>query len=142
MWPEHLPVEKFRIARPTHQLEAVVSFYCEAIGLPEVGRFGFEHPGAGGGVLIGLPDMTYHLEIITATEGMTPQAPTRDNLLVFYISDQPTIRRIVARMAAHGHQPVPPENPYWSKGGVAFEDPDGWGVVFMDMDERRRLLNL
>jgi hypothetical protein len=38
-------------------------------------------------------------------------------------------------MAAHlkrdGHEPVEPENPYWAKNRLTFEDPDGWRVVLM-----------
>ena len=33
-----------------------------------------------------------------------------------------------ARLRALGHEPVEPENPYWSDD-LAYEDPDGWGVV-------------
>ena len=57
-WPEDLPVRYVRIARPTGQLDEVVRFYCEGLGLPELGRFA-GHAGYRG-VLLGLPGMRYH----------------------------------------------------------------------------------
>ena len=35
-WPDHLPVQRVRIARPTGQLDAMVTFYRDVIGLPEL----------------------------------------------------------------------------------------------------------
>ena len=35
-WPGKLPVRQVRIARPTDQLDEVVRFYCEGLGLPEL----------------------------------------------------------------------------------------------------------
>lgn len=133
-WAPHLPVVQVRIARPTDQLEAVVAFYRDVIGLPELFRFE-DHAGYDG-VTIGLPGLDYHLEFTTHVDGSPCPAPTRDNLLVLYIDDQPALDALVEQLQSHGHQPVDPENPYWANGGVSFEDPDGWGVVFMNMTNR------
>ncbi|QPC81979.1 VOC family protein [Phototrophicus methaneseepsis] len=139
IWPAHLPVRSVRFARPTNQLDAIVAFYRDAIGLPEIGRFE-DHDGYTG-VMLGLPGEGYHLEFTSHVDGVSGEAPTRDNLLVFYIDDQAALERLIERMRSYGHTPVPPENPYWEKGGVAYEDPDGWGVIFMNMVEHRRLLD-
>ena len=137
-WPDHLPVRSVRVARHTNQFEAIITFYRDIIGLPEIDRFG----GHGGydGIMLGLPDQGYHLEFTTHPDGPPAAPPSRDNLLVFYIDDQKAIDAMVARLAEHGYTPVQPENNYWAKGGVTFEDPDGWGVVFMSMPERQRIL--
>ncbi len=134
LWPDHLPVTRLRIARPTGQFEAVVGFYRDVIGLPQLDRFD-DHDGYSG-VMIGLPGEGVHLEITTHSDGVDGTAPTRDNLLVLYIDDAAAIAALIERMAAHGYQPVSPENPYWANGGVSYEDPDGWGVVFMNMTAR------
>lgn len=52
-WPTMLPVRSVRIARPTDQLDEVVRFCCEGLGLPELSRFA-GHAGYRG-VLLGLP---------------------------------------------------------------------------------------
>ena len=89
---------------------------------------------------MGLPDERYHLELVTHLDGIDTQMPTREDLLVFYIDDQAAIDALVIRLGEHGFQPVDPKNPYWRLGGVSFVDPDGWGVVLMNMLERARLL--
>lgn len=138
-WPDHLPVRSVRMARHTNQLEAIITFYRDIIGLPEIGRFS-GHDGYDG-VMLGLPSEDYYLEF-TAHPGGPPVAPpSRDNLLVFYIDDQDAIAAIVERLRQHGYSPVEPENLYWSKGGVTFEDPEGWHIVFMNMRERQRILD-
>jgi catechol 2,3-dioxygenase-like lactoylglutathione lyase family enzyme len=66
-WPRHLPVRQVRVARPTDQLEAVRSFYCDGLGLVEIDRFA-DHDGYSG-IMVGLPGTTYHLEFTTHIDG-------------------------------------------------------------------------
>ena len=128
-WPERLPAAQVRIARPTAKLGEVVRFYSEGLGLEILGSFK-DHDGYSG-VMVGLPGREYHLEFTKHEHGSPCPAPTKDNLLVFYIPDTVAIETIVARLSAMGHTPVEPENPYWRKQGLTFEDPDGWRVVLM-----------
>jgi catechol 2,3-dioxygenase-like lactoylglutathione lyase family enzyme len=116
-----------RIARPTDRLEAVVAFYRDALGLPELTRF-TNHDGYDG-VMLGLPGKTCHLEFTQHAHGSPCPAPSADNLLVLYIPDTTQLARLRARLEQHGHAPVEPENPYWLHNSVTFEDPDGWRVV-------------
>lgn len=138
-WSAHLPVYSVRIARHTHQFQKIVEFYRDLIGLPEIGSFS-EHDRYDG-IMLGLPGQEYHLEFTTHPDSTPASSPSRDNLLVFYINNQKAIAQIVERLREGGYRPVKPENPYWAKGGVTFEDPDGWGVVFMNMIEHRRIIN-
>jgi catechol 2,3-dioxygenase-like lactoylglutathione lyase family enzyme len=129
-WPANLPVRHVRIARPTGQLDEVVRFYREGLGLPELGRFA-GHAGYRG-VLFGLPDTRYHLEFTQHDHGSPGDAPSRDNLLVLYFDDRAQVEQVAARLAALGHLPVEAENPYWTdNGAVTVEDPDLWRVVLM-----------
>ncbi len=129
-WLETLPVRQVRIARPTDQLEAVLCFYAEGLGLPELFRFG-DHAGYRG-VLLGLPGADYHLEFTQHDHGSPCPAPTRDNLLVLYFDNEVQVDRVAARLAARGYPSVEAENPYWPhNGGVTIEDPDRWRVVLM-----------
>ncbi len=129
---ENWPVVQVRIARPTAQLDKVVSFYREGLGLKIIDSF--EGHAGYSGVMLGLPGHSYHLEFTTHTEGSPCPAPTRDNLLVFYIPDQTVINNLVERLGAMGYNPVAPENPYWEAQGVTIEDPDGWRIVLMNTE--------
>jgi catechol 2,3-dioxygenase-like lactoylglutathione lyase family enzyme len=130
IWSENLPVVQFRIARPTDQLEKVVEFYRDGVGLKVVGSFD-KHDGYDG-VMLGLPEVGYHLEFTQHEHGSPCPAPTEDNLLVFYIPDLETRDTIVKRLNAMGYPEVEPENPYWKNAGVTIEDPDGWRVVLQN----------
>ena len=47
------------------------------------------------------------------------------------------MNRIVERLGMMGYPPVPPENPYWSADrAVTVEDPDGWRVVLMIIENK------
>ena len=76
-WPAKLPVQNVRIARPTDQLDEVVRFYREGLGLPELDRFA-GHAGYRG-VLLELPGMQYTWSspnMITAVRGWRRAATT------------------------------------------------------------------
>jgi len=125
-----LPVRYVRIARPTDQLDEVVRFYCEGLGLPELDRFA-GHAGYRG-VLLGLPGTRYHLEFTQHDDGSPGATPSRDNLLVLYFDDRAQMEQVATRLATLGHLPVEAENPYWTENGaVTVEDPDHWRVVLM-----------
>ena len=128
-WPLDFPVARVRVARPTDRLAEVVVFYRDGIGLRVVDSF--EGHAGYSGIMLGLPGASYHLEFTHHADGSDCPAPSRDNLLVFYLSDRAAVDRVVERLRALGYPPVPPENPYWSADGtVTIEDPDAWRVVF------------
>ena len=78
-------LEAVRVARPTDRLDEVVRFYRDGLGLAELGRF--EGHAGYDGVFLGLPGEECHLEFTTHVDGSPGPAPTRDNLLVFYLED-------------------------------------------------------
>ena len=119
-----------RVARPTDQLEAVVRFYTEGVGLVVLGSFE-DHEGFDG-VMVGIQGASYHLEFTRKRGHAAGRAPTQDNLLVFYIDDAQEWRRATERMSAAGYQPVSSFNPYWDRLGQTYEDPDGYRVVIQN----------
>ncbi|WP_369899679.1 VOC family protein [Bacillus manliponensis] len=129
-WSTHMPVMQVRIARPTDQMEEIELFYCVGLGLQKIGSF-TKHSGYDG-IMIGLPGYNYHLEFTTHEDGSPCLAPTKDNLLVFYIPDAKLIQTIAERLNDMGYPAVSPENPYWEEHGVTIEDPDGWRIVLMN----------
>ncbi|MFF1989719.1 VOC family protein [Bacillus mycoides] len=124
---------KFRIARPTDKFEAVIAFYEEGLGLKRIGEFN-DHDGYDG-VMVGLPDEEFHLEFTRHIDGSPCPAPTKDNLLVFYIKECNEIEKVSKRLHAMGYDEVDPENPYWKEKGITIEDPDGWRIVLMQIEE-------
>lgn len=133
-WSPEFPVIQVRIARPTDRLEAVVAFYRDGIGLSIIDSFQ-DHAGYSG-VMLGLPGTRYHLEFTHHEAGSDCPAPSKDNLLVFYLSARNEMERVVEKLNAMGYPSVAPENPYWGAArSVTIEDPDGWRVVFMLLPE-------
>lgn len=125
-----MPSNTLRIARPTNNLEALVTFYTTALGLQPIGSF-HDHAGFDGAML-GRPDCTWHLEF-THQHGVTVEpAPSKEHLLVFYISDKPQWEAAVKRVEQAGGVRVQSENPYWDTKGATFEDPDGYRVVLQN----------
>jgi catechol 2,3-dioxygenase-like lactoylglutathione lyase family enzyme len=118
---------QLRVARPTDNLEAVVRFYRDGLGLTVIASFA-NHDGFDG-VMLGHKDGPYHLEFTHHHGHSVGRAPTADNLLVFYLPDRAEWEQAVQRMIDHGYSPVPSYNPYWDVNGKTFEDPDGYRVV-------------
>ncbi|QIS21951.1 VOC family protein [Nocardia terpenica] len=129
-WPEGLAVAQVRVARPTDRLAEVEKFYVTDLGLPLI--FRFERHAGYEGMMIGLPGTGYHLEFTSHVDGSPCPAPSADNLLVLYFEGEQRMRTVADRLVAAGHEPVEPENPYWTTAGaLTFEDPDGWRVVLV-----------
>lgn len=124
---------KARFARATSDLEQVLLFYREGLGMTELYSFR-DHEGFDG-VMLGFPDEPYHLEFTReAAAREVPRAPTAENLLVLYLPERVDFERRVERMRSAGFAPVASHNPYWDRGGVTFEDFEGYRVVLYQDD--------
>lgn len=123
---EAVPVQ-IRFARPTDKFNEVVAFYRDGLGLPELAAFA-AHAGYNG-IMLGLPGRGAHLEFTEHEAGSPCQAPSNDNLLVIYITDEAAYERLNQRVQGKGYAPIEPENPYWLNRSFTYEDPDGWRVV-------------
>src|ERR671926_301968 len=93
---EGSPVTQVRIARPTDRLAEVVRFYRDVLGLEQISSF--ESHAGYDGVMLALPGRSDHLEFTHHASGSPCPAPTKDNLLVFYIEDDAAIREMAARL--------------------------------------------
>lgn len=127
-WP------KLRVARPTDDIEALLPFYRDGLGLLVLGAFR-DHDGFDG-IMLGAPGAPYHFEFTRAHGHDAGRAPTPDNLIVFYHPDHHGWRDAVERMRRAGFEPVTAFNPYWDRSGATFEDPDGYRVVLQHGDWR------
>ena len=120
-------VPKLRVARPTDDLDALICFYQDGLRLQVLNRF--ENHDGFDGVTLGRAGAPYHFEFTHAQGHSAGRAPTKDNLLVFYLPDRTEWETAVRSMQDAGFQPVSSFNPYWDRNGATFEDPDGYRVV-------------
>jgi catechol 2,3-dioxygenase-like lactoylglutathione lyase family enzyme len=123
-----------RVARPTNDLEALLRFYRDGLGLEVLDRFE-DHAGLDG-LILGLPGAPYHLEFTHRRGVLVDGAPSGEHLLVLYLPDEQRWQDAVERLLRSGLDPVPSENPYWDLAGWTFEDPDGYRVVLQRGDWR------
>ncbi len=121
---------KLRIARPTDNLLEVTRFYRDGLGLEELGSF-VNHEGFDG-VMLGSKGSPYHFEFTHHRGQTVGQAPSQDNLLVFYFPDKSSWLDAVDRMRQHGYYPAKSYNPYWDEKGKTFADIDGYRVVLQN----------
>lgn len=119
-----------RVARPTDDIDALLPFYRDGLGLSVLYRFE-DHDGFDG-VMLGDAGAPYHFEFTRTRVQLAGRAPTHDHLLVFYLPDERAWRGAVERMQGAGFAPVAAFNPYWDRQGVTFEDPDGYRVVLQN----------
>jgi catechol 2,3-dioxygenase-like lactoylglutathione lyase family enzyme len=125
--PPDLGQAHLRIARLSADLAAVVKFYRDGLGFEVLYEFK-DHDGFDA-VMLGRKGTVYHLAFVHKVGHKVAQAPTHDNLLVFYLPDAAEWKSAVTRLKELGHQSVKAFNPYWDKNGQTFEDPDGYRVV-------------
>ena len=125
--PADLGKAHLRVVRPSDDLAANVKFYRDGLGFEVLYEFR-DHDGFDA-VMLGRKDAAYHLAFVRKAGHKAGRAPSKDNLLVFYLPDADEWRRSVARLEELGHKPVKAFNPYWDKQGKTFEDPDRKSVV-------------
>ena len=120
-------VPHLRVARPSDDLEAVVKFYRDGLGLEVL----FELAGHEGfdGVMLGHAGAGWHLEFTRKAGHVAGRAPTEENLFVFYLPDRREWEAAVGRVEGIGCAAVAAFNPFWDRMGKTFEDPDGYRVV-------------
>lgn len=120
-------VPHLRVARPVTDLERAARQYEQGLGFVELGRFS-EHDGFSG-VMVGPAAGPFHLELTVCAHHPVRPAPTVEDLLVFYVPEEPAWRAACERMRAAGFREIEAFNPYWSERGATFEDHDGYRTV-------------
>jgi catechol 2,3-dioxygenase-like lactoylglutathione lyase family enzyme/predicted GNAT family acetyltransferase len=118
-------VTQLRVARHTEQLDELVHFYRDGLGLAETGGFR-DHDGYDG-VFLEVTGSGAHLELTAGGDHGAP-APHPESLLVLYLGSAEAVQTVAARL---GVDPVSPANPYWGEHGTTFADPDGFRVVLV-----------
>jgi catechol 2,3-dioxygenase-like lactoylglutathione lyase family enzyme len=119
-----------RVARSSDNLDKLLPFYRDGLGLDVLYRF--EGHDGYDGIMLGREGGPYHFEFTSRPGHVARRAPTEDNLLIFYLPDIADWRAAIERMNATGFTSVPSSNPYWERNGTTFEDPDGYRIVLQN----------
>ncbi len=101
--------------------------YIDGLGFKLLGEF--NNHGGFDGKIIGHDRHPYHLEFTHHTGAVVGNAPTQDNLLVFYVPDAVEWLMCCNNLVSANFRKVTPYNAYWANKGVTFEDVDGYRVV-------------
>ena len=117
---------KFRYARHTNNLDNLIEFYQNIIGLERLG--GFKDHSGYDGVFLGFPNQDWHMEF-TYSNDKANHHPDRDDLIVLYLDSEEEIQTIIGKAKQAAIIPVTSQNPYWNEKGVELTDPDGFGVM-------------
>lgn len=117
---------KFRYARHTNNLDNLVNFYQNIIGLEKLG--GFKDHNGYDGIFLGFSDQDWHMEF-TYSNDKADHHPDRDDLIVFYLDSEAQIQIIIDKAKQAAILPVISQNPYWNENGIELTDPDGFGVI-------------
>jgi catechol 2,3-dioxygenase-like lactoylglutathione lyase family enzyme len=117
---------KLRVARHTDNLEPIIEFYTDILGLEIIGEF--KNHNNYDGVFIGKEGLDWHLEFTTSSDGVNHE-PDKDDLLVFYVESEKEYIKLNERFKDSLISPVVPKNPYWKENGTTYSDPDGFRIV-------------
>lgn len=122
--------QALRVARPTNRLALLMDMYTQGLGLSVLAKFA-DHDGFDGYIL-GTPGAPFHIEFTKERGRAAGRAPSKDNLLVFYIADRREWQHRCVQMVTAGFRSVASHNPYWDVAGRTFEDIDGYRVVLQN----------
>lgn len=117
---------KFRVARHTTNLQAIIAFYTQFLELEVLGSF--ENHKNYDGVFLGKKGLDWHLEFTSSLEA-PEHHPDEDDLLVFYAQNSNEFNRIQANFELKKQSPIAAKNPYWNQHALTYLDPDGFRVV-------------
>jgi len=118
-----------RVARPARDLDCSVAFYRDLLGLREQG--GFRGHDGYDGVFFTLPGGG---ELELTSGPAEPRPATEEDLLVLYLGTMDEVSAVAGVLRSAGVAAVPSPNPYWTRWGRTFLDPDGHRVVVAVME--------
>ena len=80
-------------------------------------------------MMLGRPDLPWHLEFTRCRNHAVAPTPTVDDLLVLYLPEPERWSETCDRMQRAGFKRTASFNPYWDACGRTFLDTDGYRTV-------------
>ncbi|MBS7527393.1 VOC family protein [Fusibacter paucivorans] len=119
---------RMRIAHHTMNLDGMVTFYVDLLGLRLKSVFksetGYE------GVIFCDDSDTWEIEF-TTSEDLPKCCSDEDDLIILYFDSMAVYNSTIERVSQLRHLEFAPRNPYWEERGRLFKDPDGNRVVIV-----------
>jgi hypothetical protein len=115
-----------RVARHTDNLEKVINFYVDILGLEVLGEFK-NHNGYDG-IFIGKPDSEWHLEFTISQEN-PEHVFDEDDILVFYPKTTEELDCVLNKIRGKNIEIRESKNPYWNDNGILIKDFDNHNVI-------------
>lgn len=126
-WPAHLRPGAVRISWTSARYDETIAFYGDLVGLPVIEQFSDSF--GEDATILGLPDLSTHLEIVRGHGAAPPVDPLGQ--LVFYLSGASAVAAATQPLRDAGVPTDPQPHPYWAaRGATVHLDPDGRRVVF------------
>jgi len=119
-----------RVVRPTDNLECITNMYRDGLGFELLNEFQ-GHDGINGSIM-GHKNHPYHFAFTEHVGVKVGPAPTKDNLLVFYIPNKSEWVKCCENMLKADFKRVDSYNVYWNELGKTFEDIDGYRIVLQN----------
>jgi catechol 2,3-dioxygenase-like lactoylglutathione lyase family enzyme len=117
---------KIRIAHHTMDLEGMITFYVDSLGLRLKKTFksetGYE------GVIFCDDTDAWELEF-TSSHDLPKCCSDEDDLIILYFDSMAVYNSTIERLSHLKHMEFAPRNPYWEEHGRLYKDPDGNRVV-------------
>ena len=116
----------FRYARHTNNLERLIKFYTDVVGLEKLG--GFKNHSSYNGVFLGYQNLNWHIEFTESNEKVNHHSD-EDDLLIFYVESEEELDQLKLKIERLGIPIRKSKNPYWTENGIEIIDPDGFGLI-------------
>ena len=101
-----------RLARPSRDLAAAERFWVDGLGLQMLWRSDPEEDDGHALLMLGWAAAAWHLELVGDPEGLTPPAPTEEDLLVLYLGGA-LDKDFEQQLVEAGGRRVQARNPHW-----------------------------
>jgi hypothetical protein len=115
-----------RVARHTHDLDKIKTFYTTVLGFEVLGSF--ENHDSYDGLFLGKPNLDWHLEF-TKSDKTIGFNYNENDILVFYPNTIIDYNNLIYNILNNFIELITSSNPYWNLNGKMFLDPDGYCIV-------------
>ncbi len=112
---------KCRIAKHTHDIPTLSTFYQKILGFSLIGHFK-DHSGYDG-IFFAYKNESWHLEFTQSNESFEKNT-NPDDLLALY-HNQEEYEVLLSRIKNQSIEIIKTKNPYWNRAATCIQDPDG-----------------
>ncbi|GAU78706.1 VOC family protein [Fusibacter sp. 3D3] len=117
-----------RFARHAKELEPLMHFYCDLLGLKVISEFKDHNDYTG--IIVGCNQCNWEMEFTKSSE-LPKHVVDEDDLIILKYEDEIKYNSTLERLTKEKYLEFAPKNPFWEERGKLFRDPEGYGVVIL-----------